>query len=439
MSISEVRDLTTLIDNLQQTTSSKEKMEILKRFPQCTTILEYALSPRYKYYVTGKGIRGQLKIMRDLEVGPLQSAQYKNLYDLLEALNDRVITGTDAIQQVLALLWLPSYQPYEETILRILDRDLKVRVDASLINKVYPGCIPTFKVALAYSYKDHKDKVDFQKDVWLASRKYDGNRLLTEITTDIKCYSRKGEEFTTLDELKKLIRAGLITTDQYVLDGEVCIVDSSGLEHFSDLARLINRDNYTIEHPRYYVFDVLTKEEFDAGESSVPLLARLARFSKVINDATQSIVLAPQHIIENEEHMMSLFDDALSHQWEGLIIRKDTGYKATRSADMLKVKKFQDAEYVVEGVVPGKKRMLVNGVDTERDVLSAFIINHKGTSVYVGSGLSDDQRLYYFDHPEELIGKTVTVQYFQETENLNGTTSLRFPVLKHIYENGRQA
>lgn len=413
-------------------------MEILKKFPQCQTVLEYALSPKYKYYITGKGVAGQLRIMRDLGVGPLQTARYKNLYDLLEALNNRELTGTDAIQQVLALLWLPSYQPYEDTILRILDRDLKVRVDASLINKVYPGCIPVFKVALAHSYKDHKEKVDFKKDVWLASRKYDGNRLLTEILSDIKCYSRKGEEFTTLEVLKQKIKDGLVSAG-YVLDGEVCIVDPTGLEHFSDLARLINRDNYTIEHPRYYVFDVLTKQEFDAGESSVPLLDRLQRFSSVVQDATNSIVLAPQHVVEDEEHLMELFDDALGHQWEGLIIRKNVEYKATRSADMLKVKKFQDAEYVVEGVVPGKKRMLVDGVDTERDVLSAFIINHKGTSVYVGSGLSDEQRLHYFDHPEELIGKTVTIQYFQETENLNGTVSLRFPVLKFIYENGRQS
>ena len=38
---------------------------------------------------------------------------------------------------------------------------------------------------------------------------------------------------------------------------------------------------------------------------------------------------------------------------------------------------------------------------------------------------------------EELIGKTITVQYFEETKNQEGGISLRFPTVKHVFENGR--
>ena len=48
-----------------------------------------------------------------------------------------------------------------------------------------------------------------------------------------------------------------------------------------------------------------------------------------------------------------------------------------------------------------------------------------------------NEREMYFKSPQDIIGKTVTIQYFEESKNQNGGFSLRFPVLKHVYTNGR--
>lgn len=41
-------------------------------------------------------------------------------------------------------------------------------------------------------------------------------------------------------------------------------------------------------------------------------------------------------------------------------------------------------------------------------------------------------------HPAEILGEIVTIQYFEETKDSKTETySLRFPVLKHVYEGGR--
>ena len=102
-----------------------------------------------------------------------------------------------------------------------------------------------------------------------------------------------------------------------------------------------------------------------------------------------------------------------------------------------KVKKFKDAEYIVEGVETGKVVYNEDGMK-EYDVVRAIIIDHKGTKVHVGSGLSKEQRIEWFKDPSLIIGKTVTVQYFQESKNMaNDGLSLRFPVLKYVYEDGR--
>ena len=37
----------------------------------------------------------------------------------------------------------------------------------------------------------------------------------------------------------------------------------------------------------------------------------------------------------------------------------------------------------------------------------------------------------------DIIGKTITVQYFEETKNQDGGISLRSPTVKHIYDNER--
>ena len=64
-------------------------------------------------------------------------------------------------------------------------------------------------------------------------------------------------------------------------------------------------------------------------------------------------------------------------------------------------------------------------------------INHKGTQVGVGSGFNFDQRKEFGKDHSKILGKTITVQYFEESKNQFGEYSLRFPVIKHIFENGR--
>ena len=119
------------------------------------------------------------------------------------------------------------------------------------------------------------------------------------------------------------------------------------------------------------------------------------------------------------------------------MLRKDIPYEGTRSHNLLKVKKFNDAEYTVLKTVNGIIRWIEGGVTVQRETLSAIIIEHKGCLVNVGSGFSKEQREKYYANPEELIGKTVCIQYFEESQNQMGGYSLRFPVVKHIYENDR--
>ena len=81
-----------------------------------------------------------------------------------------------------------------------------------------------------------------------------------------------------------------------------------------------------------------------------------------------------------------------------------------------------------------------DGKEGQETMLAQVYIEHKGYKVKVGSGFSQEQRITHYVpnfHPDSIIGKTITVQYFEETKNQDGGISLRFPTVKHIYNNER--
>jgi DNA ligase-1 len=115
----------------------------------------------------------------------------------------------------------------------------------------------------------------------------------------------------------------------------------------------------------------------------------------------------------------------------------DCEYEGKRSKNLLKVKKFHDAEYKVIDCEEGTVRYIKDGKEIEEVMLSNIIIEHKGNNVGVGSGFTIDQRKEFYKDPSKIMFKIVTVQYFEESQNKAGEYSLRFPVLKIIHGDER--
>ena len=82
-------------------------------------------------------------------------------------------------------------------------------------------------------------------------------------------------------------------------------------------------------------------------------------------------------------------------------------------------------------------RVIVDGKEVDELMLKNVVVEHKGNRVQVGSGFSHEQKRYFFENPDQILGKTITVQYFETTKNDKGEESLRFPVMKGIYEGER--
>jgi len=198
----------------------------------------------------------------------------------------------------------------------------------------------------------------------------------------------------------------------------------------------IRKKDHTIDNPKYLVFDLISGAEFRSKVGNIKYLDRYAELQGLIKSYSH-ISIVNQDLIADETHYIDLMREADNNGWEGLILRKSVGYEGKRSNNMLKCKSFKDAEYKVIDLEFGPFRMIENGLEVTKEVLSNVVVEHKGNRVSVGSGFSIAEREYFKANPNEILNKIITVKYFQETQNQSGSWSLRFPTVKIIHGNKR--
>lgn len=404
-----LKEVETLVSQLKATSSRNDKVSILKNNDWSKELLHRIYNPDILYGVTSK----KCKKLNDLD-----GLKSKDIYDLLDNLLEN--SGHDSVRLVNQFV---EDFGHEALVHTIVDKNLKCRIDDTVINLAFPGLIPTFDVALA---KEYSKFADYVTDDWFWSRKLDGVRLIVQKRgSNVTYSSRQGKPFGTLEALTEEIRA---IEGDVVLDGEVCLVQD-GVEDFQATMKEIRKKNHTIEEPKFFVFDILTTDEFDNRSSTAVLSERLKRLDFTGKRVTK---LEQQKIGEKD-----LYE--YPEDWEGLILRKDTGYEGKRTKNLLKVKKFDDAEYEVLDIETGEFQLVENGREIQITTLTNVLISHKGNRVSVGSGFSVDERKAFYANPSEIVGKTIKVQYFGESTNKDGKVSLRFPTLKHIYDGKRDS
>ena len=413
------------------TNSNSDKLEVLKTYTQYESVckaLNYTYDTYKQYGVTSANCKKNSDLMGHPNT-------YGSIFTLLDDLNNRVCTGHTAIANVNR--FVHENYIYKDLIFNIIDRNLKTRSTASMINKVKPGLIPTFDVALAKAFDEKTQKKVNWEDRWFVSRKLDGVRCLTVIDAngEPKFFSRQGKEFLTLDNLKTDIKAlGLKNT---VLDGEVCIVDENGNEDFAGIIKEIKRKDHTIVKPYYWMFDMLSMEDFNSKTSETTFGQRITDLLDLSLGKGLTLIGVLQQQIGNDQIFSEMMAESKANGWEGLMLRKDAAYKGKRSDEILKVKQMFDDEYVVVDLENDIHRVIVDGAEVEELMLKNVIIEHKGNQVRVGSGFSHEQRRHYFENPNEILGKQITVQYFEESQSKSGEYSLRFPVIKAVYDGVR--
>lgn len=430
-----LKRMAAFLNEAKNTTSSIAKKQLVGNY----TDLKDLFGATYNYDVT-YGLSDKL-LSKEV---PDRMVQYVNLDHLLEDLASRRLSGHDAVYAVQSFTDDPILK---DALYRIVQKDLKVRVDYKLINSVIPNCVKHFDVTLAERLDkvlEAKTPIDYLDGSYFASRKYDGVRLVCLIdtkTNTVHTFSREGREYTSLQNLfEPLLNVAKAFQEirQYdgivVTDGEAALATADGSDDFKGLVGLIKRfkDGFQIANPRYNIFDILTEDEFYETTESPILTERYEMLKRVIaasKDRLQSrIVTVEQTQITSQKQLDDMFAAAQLRKEEGLILRKNIPFETGRSKNMLKVKKMHHIELKVIDVEFGDMELVDDGVQRTEKTLSRIVCEYEGGTVRVGSGFKKEERRKYFRNPELLIGKMVTVQYFEKTTDRTGTPSLRFPI-----------
>jgi ATP-dependent DNA ligase len=123
------------------------------------------------------------------------------------------------------------------------------------------------------------------------------------------------------------------------------------------------------------------------------------------SDEELHIQFLPQVEISGYDNMKKLHDEYVSEGWEGLVIRLASSvYKpGARGNDWIKIKVYKDSEYPIVGLSEGLR---------EEDM--CFILETPNGQRFNCKPMGDrEQKQWYREHINELIGKMLTIKYFE--------------------------
>ena len=380
----------------------------------------------------------------------------ENYYEfvvLLNKLSKREITGNLAISEVSEFLRGCCAEEYD-WYTRILNKDLAIGLALKGINKAFKKLIPVYDVLLADKIPAQDLNLDTPKamrmlpDRMVTQYKIDGYRLNIHVfdTGEVDIRTRNGKPVKGYKQLEN--EAAEKLPRGYVYDGEIVAPElfewiSKNMEQQGavtanrDLFSEVMSHAFSKEENKqgiFNMFDMIPITEWNSRNCTMTLEQRTNLIREKVQPLSlNTIVVVPTSRVyyksqpEDLQEIVNTFHRYLAIGWEGLMIKNwDSTYEFKRSKNLLKMKLMDTIDLTVVDIFEGSGKY--------SGVMGGVYVEYKGNTVGVGSGWSDLQREYYWNHKNEIIGKTIEIAYQAETKNKQGEYSLSFPVIKSIRE-----
>lgn len=239
----------------------------------------------------------------------------------------------------------------------------------------------------------------------MASYKHDGVRALLFLKDgEVHTASRGGQDYD--------IPATYIRQDPYVIqifkDNPDLILDGEIYRHLWNLqtiSGLCRREELVEEH-KELVFHC-----YDIVDTTLPFKIRAQKLG-MLNDSrpdNSRIIFVEHRPVKGLAQIMQMHDEAIANGYEGLVVRDpEKEYKpGARDNRMMKIKLFTDSEFKIIGLVEGL-----------RDEDMCFLMETEDGTQFKAKPIGDrQQKQWYRDHLNEIIGKMGTVKYFGMTNS----------------------
>ena len=403
---------------LQEILEENKDNELLKK------VLWFVYNP---YIVTGLSSKKINKIVnKQIKYAPAETIE--EVFEYLQEHN----TGTD--MDIAYVSEFIQGKPDQEMYGQIFTKELKLGITSKTINKVFPNLIPEFNVMLAEKYWDRMEELEKTNPDIIITQKYDGVRCVAiHDKSGIKLFSRQGKPIEGLHDLEEQ----LLWLPFGCFDGELLLnkdnIPSKDL--YRETVTVVNSKDQDKKNIVFNIFDTCEIKEFENGYCSVPCIER----KKIIQELEEQMkpdwwksVPILYYGRYDKDIVQQELNKQIALEHEGVMVNiANAPYEARRTKNILKVKAMQDCDLKIIG--------FEEGTGKNKGILGAIIVDYKGFEVRVGSGFTYQDREYFWANQNELLGRVITVQYFEETTNKkDNSLSLRFPVYLELREKGKE-
>lgn len=439
-----------ILNEIAAESGTKAKMEILAKhmetdYAELIKLVFYAAkSPRVKFYI---------KQIPHYQPADVSSISLTEAISRIESeLSTRNKTGHDA-QHFLSDILSSLTEDDAYIIERIIEKDLKIGMGRTNINKVIPDLIEKTPYMGAKSYSEKLARKIFEGGGKAYSQvKMDGrycNAIILE-AGEVELVSRQGETtyvgnapfLQELALMQNVVLNGELTVDgydRYTANGLIAsIVDIEGKKAREErtaeetIKKIVafekKHGSYeeVINKIRFTVWDIITTEEYFEKKSATPYSERLKMLEGVLagNESESNMLsIVETRIVSSFKEAMQHFQEALERGLEGTILKAMEGaWKDGKPTWQVKMKLEMNIDLKIIGFQYGSK-----GTKNEHVISTLLTETSCGELKTNPSGMDEEMMAMVTENQDELLGTIVEIRCCGISKNKKGEWSTLHP------------
>lgn len=401
-----------ILAELNEENGQNFKLSVLKKYSDndlFRRVLQMAKDHvRFKYNLSAE--RWKKGTGLDRITDPSNSVKYsleEALDFMVSKLCTRELTGNSAIDAMEEILCGLNSED-RDVVIRVLDRDLKINIGTTQINKVFSGLI-TKPIYMRCGLFNEKTSSKIDPENAIVQLKADGTyrEFIVDDDGNVSSISRSGISYDYPLHFKIMS-----AWDAGHYFGELTVLDEDGsVMKRSEGNGLLNSDEVPMERVLLDLWDYVTPEEYDMARNkkkcSIPYQSRLNKLREILkNDPVKNIRLIETHTVSSIREALQHCSEWMSQGLEGAILKdKNSVFRDGTNPQQLKLKLELDVDVRVTGFQEGR-------IGTVREKTFGAIIFESDDGMIQGkcSGFTDKQLEDFNSRRDEIIGKIITVQ-----------------------------
>jgi len=411
-----------ILHQLEACNSTMDKIETIQKFENMGSFKEmlwWALNPYKKF-----GIQ-KIPFVNGVELIQSDSV-WKDVITFLNRASSNAVSGGALKNEFEDLL--RSLIPYEREVLRrVVLKDLRCGVGATLVNKAIPELIPEFGIMLAETLEERHLKILRQQQFVYFQAKKNGDRSAHVIDDSPQAYSRNGHEQLNYGHITAACKTVCDRAQEYfTFDGEVIMDDFWGTRKVKKLAG--NQAEGAVLH----VFDIIPIAQWVTRNTSSYSTRR--RILKNIWDYVSPempLKRVPSYQIEGANVTWELIEEwrlkFVAMGEEGLMIRLDKPYNFSTRNSLYKRKLMKEGDFMILEIREGEA-----GKKYENMAAKVLVDLGNGVSCEVGLKGDVDTRRELWNHRNKYAGMMCEVHFQGWTECEDGEKRLQFGIMHRV-------